>query len=672
MANPKPFIDLLGGHSLFQETVARMAKVTTGRPPVIITGRAYVSQVRRQLSEIGSDGRVIAEPEGRDSGPALLAAALWIAREDPDAVAVAVASDHHIPDAAAFAEAVHEVLAAARDGEIVTFGIRPTFPETTYGYIRPGAALSERSAVARVGQFVEKPDRARAEALVAEGCLWNSGNFVFGARSLLAEAKIHAPELLEAVTIAVDGAVDRDGVLELSPSFSRAPRLSIDNAIMEKTHRAAVLPISYAWTDLGSWDAVWASSQRDAAGNAVIGSAVVRDSDGCLVRVDQGARVVAIGLTNVAVVVKGCDVLVSERSRAGELKPALEALQKLPSAGPTPTSERALVEAAVRLDGWLREKALPTWWCFGADHEHGGFHDRLAQNLRPVGAGRRCLVQARQVHLFASAGLMGWPGPWRAAVDHGLDYLWSRFRRRDGLFRTTIGQAKPPGESAALLCDQASVLLALATAARALPAVAADLVAKGVTLASAIRGTFSYAGGGFIAREGDDAFLGGPLLHLFEAAQAWEQVDDDPFGEDLSEELAAHCLDRLYDPEGGRIQGRLRPAMAARARAGRSASEAGSPFQMGLVDGTMGRASRELAGAQGGPGALWLWRAGGGPHQRPGRRRPPRRFFDPEVHFAALAASREGKGRRPAGPKVVADVAICVAFACSGDHGGPS
>ncbi len=564
-AEPKPFIDLIGERSLFEHTVARMAGVSEGRRPVIVTGRAYVDHVRRQLRGIGSDGIIIAEPEGRDSGPALLAAALWIAREDPEGVAVAVASDHHIPDDAAFAAAVQAALPAARDGEIVTFGVRPQFPATSYGYIRSGQALDEGSEVRRVEAFVEKPDQARAEALLADGCLWNSGNFMFRARSLLDEARTHAPEMLAAVEAALAGAAERDGVCELGAAFGRAPKVSIDVAVMEKTRRAAVLPIDYHWTDLGSWDSVWASSLQDEAGNAVRGSAVVRASEGCLVRAGAGVRVVAIGLKNIAIVAKGGDVLVSDLESGSALKPALEALAlshcaapggRSPESAQVPAASepaQALADAAARLKDWCWNRALPLWWCLGADHDRGGFHELLAQDLSAPVVNRRARVQARQVHVYATAGAMGWPGPWRQAVDQGLDYLENHYRRGDGLYRSIVGENGAPVDNAAVLYDQAFVLLALASAAAADPERSAQLAERGRALVAAIRRTFGHGEGGFRATEGEGAFLANPLMHLFEAAQAWEH-NGKGWGAELAGELAELFLTRLYDPEGGRIR----------------------------------------------------------------------------------------------------------------------
>ena len=545
---PKPFVDLLGGPSLFQRTLARVAAAPGASPPVIVMGADHVAQARAQIETAGGLETFLVEPVGRDSGPALLAAAVWIARKDPTGVALAVASDHHIPDEAAFAEAVGAALPAVCAGHIVTFGVKPTYPATAYGYIRAGEALAVAPAVRAVARFVEKPDLQRARSLLDEGCLWNSGNFMFRVDALVDEAARHAPELLEAVRRAVEEGRSEEGVFRLGAPFAQAPRISIDVGIMEKTERAAVLPIDYAWSDLGAWDAIWAASARDADGNAVNGAAVVRESADCLVRASHGARLVVIGVRNLAIVARGDEVLVAALDKAADLKPALAALAALP------TNAREPLEAsASRLKAWLFEKALPLWWCFGADHRGGGFHEGLGHDLVPASVDRRALVQARQVHVFATAGLMGWAGPWTAAVDHGLDYLARRYRRADGLFRRAVDVAGEPADDLARLYDQAFVLLALATSARAMPARREALESEAASLAGAVWRAFKCAGGGWRADEVSMRYEADPIMHLFEAVQAWSEVSDDPAWLGWAGEIAGHFLTRMVDAEGGRI-----------------------------------------------------------------------------------------------------------------------
>jgi mannose/cellobiose epimerase-like protein (N-acyl-D-glucosamine 2-epimerase family)/mannose-1-phosphate guanylyltransferase len=527
-----------------------MAAVPGARRPIIVTGVNHQRLARAQLDALGIEGLILAEPQGRDSAPALIAAALWVARTDPAGILVAVASDHHIPDDAAFAAAVEAALPAAIGGHIVTFGVRPAEPSVAYGYIRVGAPLAGEPAVRRVDRFVEKPAQAQAEGLVAQGCLWNSGNFVGRADVLIDEATAHAPAVVDGVRDAlVDGVAEGD-LFRLGDSLGQAPKVSIDVAVMEKTARAAVLPIDYAWSDLGAWNAVWAALPQDDAGNAVSGRAVVRACRDSLVRVSAGGQVVAIGLTNMAVIVQDHSVLVTSLDQAPNLKPAVAELDARDGAT-RPAGGLDAPSAAARASGskaWLWENALPLWWCFGADHGAGGFHERLGQDLTPVPMNRRARVQARQVHVYASAGMMGWPGPWASAVDHGLACLFDRYRRADGLFRASVDPAGAPAEEQALLYDQAFVLLALATAARARPDQAREMTARGEVLLAAIRRTFAHEGGGFRAHDGEAEFLANPIMHLFEAALAWIDAGAGACWRDLAAEIAALCETRLYNP----------------------------------------------------------------------------------------------------------------------------
>ncbi len=514
-AAPKPFLPLLGGHSLFQRTILRMAALAAAEPPLVVAGAAHVAQARRQTEDLRAPASFIVEPEGRDSGPAVVASALWIARREARGLALVVASDHHIPDEAAFAASILRASPAAERGEVVTFGVLPTYPATGYGYIQPGEGL-DGVEVARVERFIEKPDAVRAADFVAAEYLWNSGNFLFRVDRLIEEARLYVPDLVAAVEQAMAEGRQTPGLLELGPSFRLAPKLSIDVAVMERTSRAAVAPIAYAWSDLGAWDAILEASERDAAGNAMSGPVEARDCRDSLVRASDGAQVIALGLRDTVVVVEQGRMLVSAMGALGGLKAATEAL-----AIPSPGRRADPAKARERLRAWLRTEALPLWWCFGADHARGGFHESLDTGAGPTGAARRVRVQARQIHVYATAGLIGWAGPWRTAMDHGLDYLTRWYGRDDGLFRALITAEGAPLDDGAQLYDQAFVLLALASAARAAPERAGEFRHRADALAGAVARSFGRPDGGFRAHETDETLLSDPIMHLFEAVLAW-------------------------------------------------------------------------------------------------------------------------------------------------------
>jgi len=319
-SRPKAFLALTGPRSLLQETALRVAGVAGAATPIVVASAAHTDVVRAQFAEVGVPCRLITEPGGRGSGPAIAAATLEIFDEDPEGVALVAACDHHVPDAEAFAEGVRASVAAAAAGSIVTFGVKPTHPSEAYGYILPGDPL--RGPVRSVARFVEKPNAPRAEELILAGGVWNSGNFVFAVGPMLEELEKREPGLLAAVRRARREARREGDLLALGDAFLASPNIAIDVAVMEKTDRAAVLPIDYAWSDLGAWDSVLEAAEKDAAGNAVRGRVVLTDSEGCLIRADAGARIVVVGLRDIAVVVENGRILVCDLASAQKVRTA--------------------------------------------------------------------------------------------------------------------------------------------------------------------------------------------------------------------------------------------------------------------------------------------------------------------------------------------------------------
>ena len=296
--------------------------------PIILTNRDHRFLVAEQTKEIGIAADIVLEPVRRDSGPAIAAGAhLAIQRAGPDAIVVVLAADHVIRDPAAFAAACANAAEAAARGLIVTFGMTPDRPETSYGYVKPGALLNG-CALRALDAFVEKPDRSTAERYLADGYLWNSGNFLFGAATLLREYSDVDPQTVEAAGAAVANAVrDLDFIVLDEASFRRTTPQSIDYAVMERTKRAAVLPGDFGWSDVGSWDAVWALSPQDANGNVVAGPALMRDSKDSIVMSEKLTTAV-IGVEGIAVIATEDAILVTRRTDAASLKALVGDLRK--------------------------------------------------------------------------------------------------------------------------------------------------------------------------------------------------------------------------------------------------------------------------------------------------------------------------------------------------------
>jgi mannose-1-phosphate guanylyltransferase/mannose-6-phosphate isomerase len=317
--------------TMLQETAAR---ATGGgfAQPVVVCGEAHRFLVAEQLRQAGFEGaNIVLEPAARNSAAAIAAAAVLVGEATPDAVLWIMAADAVVSDVPALLRALEAAALAAQAGRICTFGIRPTRPETGYGYIEAGAALGGAAAgghaALEVARFVEKPDaKTAADWLEGGRHLWNSGMFVATAGTLLAELAAHAPEVLAAARAGVaDGRRDL-GFVRLGAGFAEAPSVSIDNAVMERTALAAVVPCDPGWSDVGSWDSLWDIAPKDEAGNAAVGPVATLGARNCYIR-SEGILTAVVGLEDVVLVVTDDAVLACPRDRAQEVKAMVERLK---------------------------------------------------------------------------------------------------------------------------------------------------------------------------------------------------------------------------------------------------------------------------------------------------------------------------------------------------------
>jgi mannose-1-phosphate guanylyltransferase/mannose-6-phosphate isomerase len=327
-ALPKQFARLIGHESLFVGAVRRFDELGM-QAPMVVTSEAYRFLVRDQLIEAGVEaGPVLIEPDGRNTAPAVLSAALVAAETDPEALLLASPSDHLVTDTQGLGTSIARGVAAAHSGAIVTFGIAPTRPETGYGYLELAEAAEDDSAKPLV-RFTEKPDTQTALAMVASGrYLWNAGIFLFRADALIEAFATHTPKMLEQVQAAVHDRQRDLGFERLAfEPWSQLDSISIDYAIMEKVDHAMVVPYRGSWTDLGDWDALWRESSGDESGVVTVGDAVALGCKSSYLRSDaDDVAVVGIGLENVMVVATGDAVLVADKSKAQSVKIAVEAL----------------------------------------------------------------------------------------------------------------------------------------------------------------------------------------------------------------------------------------------------------------------------------------------------------------------------------------------------------
>lgn len=328
-AYPKQLLPLVSERTLLQETAARNLSDVGFAAPLLICNDEHRFLVDEQLRQVGIDPQaILLEPLARNTGPAIAAAAFWLLDRDPDALMLVQPSDHVIADPGAFHRAVMQGLAAAQAGRLVTFGVKPSRPDTGYGYIQSGHAL-ETDGVFAVNRFVEKPDRDTAQRFLQSGAFhWNSGIFLLSARTFLEELDRINPAMLKACEQAVrDGKEDLSFFRLSSGPFGEAPSLSIDHAVMEHTARAAVVPVDMAWSDVGSWHALREIGRTNEDGNVLQGDVLAERVTNSYIR-SEGRLVAAIGLDNVIIVATDDAVLVADADSATQVSGLVAKLRK--------------------------------------------------------------------------------------------------------------------------------------------------------------------------------------------------------------------------------------------------------------------------------------------------------------------------------------------------------
>ena len=370
---PKQFSALLGDQTLFQSSAKRLVSSPTLQfdAPVTMTHSDFRFIVIQQLQSAGIDpGAVLIEPEGRNTAPAVLAAAIYASKRDPEATILIAPSDHIIPDTLAFHAAICEGLKETANGRIVTFGITPTRPETGYGYLELSAASS--GCAVPLKQFVEKPDAEAAKAMLDAGTyLWNAGIFLFRAKDMIAAFQAHAPELMPHVSDAIaQGHVDLGFFRLAAEPWAKCENISIDYAIMEKIDTLSAIPYSAGWNDLGGWDAVWLEKGPDAEGVVTSENTTAIECQNVLLcSEDESQHLVGLGLKDIIAISMPDAVLVAHKDRAQDIK---------------------LVVSA------LKAKGVPQAETFPKDHRPWGWFESL------VIGGR---FQVKRIHVLAGAAL---------------------------------------------------------------------------------------------------------------------------------------------------------------------------------------------------------------------------------------------------------------------------
>lgn len=327
-AYPKQLLALNGQDTMLQATSRRVSDGDRFAAPLIVCNDEHRFIIAEQMRAIDVDPlAIVLEPVARNTAPAIVAAALMATATAPEAILLVLPSDHEIRDVPAFQTAVHTAATAARAGALVTFGITPDSPHTGYGYIRRGAPLADVPGCFEVARFVEKPKLERAQAFFEAGDhVWNSGMFVFRADSLLAEVERLQPDILAACGAAVAGASKDLTFVRLdADAFARSPSISIDNAVMEPTDKAAMVAANIGWSDVGSWGSLWEIQPQDSSGNALSGDVVISDVKDSYIRAEN-RLVAAVGLEDAVVVETADAVLVAGKGRSQDVRAIVDQL----------------------------------------------------------------------------------------------------------------------------------------------------------------------------------------------------------------------------------------------------------------------------------------------------------------------------------------------------------
>ena len=545
--NPKQFHDLIGGGSMLRQTVRRLAARTADSDPIyVIAAERHFGQITAELAQLDlRGGRAVLEPMGRNTAAVVALATQVTLRDFGDDLTLVVPSDHVIRTDADFWATVEDAASPAATGSVVVFGIRPTHPETGYGYIE--VEMDTDGMVQDVARFVEKPDRETAETYVDAGTFfWNAGIFLFRASAMKEAFERFEPTIWSGVGAALASVRDEPGGEFLPEAqYGEIRSDSIDYAIMEKLNNISMVEARFSWSDLGSWQSLLEASDPGENGNVVVGNVVALGCERSYLH-STGGLISAVGLKDMVVVSTADAVLVAPIAESQSVKSVVEKLDEIgrrevrfsPGAG-NAVETGSWVN---RVRHWLFEETLPLWSTNGVDRVHGGFHETLGFDGLPKSNPKRMRTMARQIYVFSVAKLLGWDGPADELIAHGIDFINSHGRTHSGGWVRTFNPDGSVLDSTEDVYDHAFVLLALAHATKAGHPGAEELG----------RQTFDFLKdhleddtqrGYFETPERTNQRRSNPHMHLLEAFLAWYTVT----GERLHLRRAVRVVDLFRD-----------------------------------------------------------------------------------------------------------------------------
>lgn len=528
--NPKQFHDLAGNGSMLVKTLRRLTARPQGETPVfLIAAERHADRIRTDLAGMDlAGGGALFEPVGRNTAAAVALATLRTLVDFGDSLVLVVPSDHEISTAQQFWQSVEDGSTAAREGRLVVFGIKPSQPETGYGYIEAGA---ERGGVFDVSRFVEKPDLETAQSYVAAGNFyWNTGIFLFRASAMRDAFKTYQPAIWQATEAAYQAATsDLSGLYMPLDLYAAIPSISIDYAVMERAEHIAMVPAGFRWNDLGSWQSLLDIGAADGNGNVILGDVVAIDCENSYIR-SEGRLVSAIGLKDVAIVSTPDATFVAPVSHSQNVKKIVEQLERNGRLETrfTPAQDRVVESGAWRhrVRHWLFEETLPLWSTVGVDDHHGGFYEALGFDAGPLMKPKRMRTMARQVYAFAVAKARGWDGPADSLIAHGIAFMAGKGRTKRGGWVRTLNIDGSVADATEDAYDHACVLLALAHAHMGGNADALELGQQTFAFLDAHLEDSRLTG--FLeTSDGENERRSNPHMHLLEAFMAWYDATGD-------------------------------------------------------------------------------------------------------------------------------------------------
>ncbi|RBO97522.1 AGE family epimerase/isomerase [Pseudochrobactrum asaccharolyticum] len=552
MDKPKQFHRLSGGDSLLSATLKRLQSAPDLNSRITVIGaQNHQMQIAKTISA-RSDSSMILEPVARNTAAVAALATLSALADYDDALILLCPADHDISTTAQFCQSVVQGIPAANSGAIVTFGLLPERPETGYGYIEAGEPECNGYKITR---FVEKPDHETALAFIRQGnFFWNAGIFLFRARIMREIFLQFAPDIWHHTERALQHAIcSAEAVTLPEDLYQSVPAISFDHAIMEKADRRVLIPASFIWSDLGSWQSLCKLEQQhdnqDDCGNVLIGDVIAHDCSNSYIRSEAGLLTIS-GLKDMAVIALKDATFIAPLTQSHQVQAIVKELIQRKRAE-LYYEQPVYVPDIHRqhIKDWLFEKALPYWAIKGTDHRHGGFYESLSLQGLPVAGPRRTRTMARQIYAFAKGQLAGWSGTSADLVSHGLLFMQEKGRNRSGGWAQSFTADGTIVEARENFYDQTCMLLALSYAHQAGHNQALQL---GQETFAFLDSKLAHIAGGFYENRNDrdrpQALLtSNAHMHYLEACLAWHEVTGDGVYLSRADEIVELCKDYFFD-----------------------------------------------------------------------------------------------------------------------------